>query len=300
MTRRPIVDACLFSAEVDMLTLRLLTLADVVDQFVVVACSRTHQGQPVDRHKIEGAFYEAAMRAAQITARVTPATTTLRWIEPSNVVYRNGQFYERRPEERGPAGTRFFQHIERQHRDGMVGAVALPDVPPNAIVMMSDVDEIPSPDAVVRLQAAFARPAAWIVMAQRFHSGALDLLHPVQPWWGTCAALLGNLHPQEHRDARTTIGTANQTVTVMPQAGWHLSWFGSDAERQRKLDTFSHAELTGRYDPAEGRRALLHSNGEPLQQLTLGETYALDWPAPLLDGRFPLPDCWLTEDSWKL
>lgn len=293
-----IVDACLFAGEREMLELRMLTLGSLVDTYVVVACTTTHQGEPADVGLISGAFHEAKAMVR------LPVPVELYWVEPSMILERAGHLYERAPGERGPAGTRWFQHIERQHRDGIVDAVtSVVGDDPNTVVVMSDVDEIPTPESVARYHAwPMHEPetvTAWLVHAQRFHSAALDLLHPIQPWWGTCAALLGACEPQAHRDARTRIGEADQRVHIVERGGWHFSWFGTDAERQRKLDTFSHAELRGRFDPRASRETHRHSNNELLRKLNLVETMALDWPAPLVEGRMPLPKYWVTDDVWK-
>lgn len=296
-----IVDACLFAGEHEMLALRLRTLAPIVDRFVVVACTLTHQAEPADRALIDAAF-QAAVRQAHVDPHVG-----LHWFEPSLLLQREGRLTMKRPAgERGPALTPWFQHIERQHRNAVADCVRcnLADVPPEAsvpdpdevIVAVSDVDEIPHPMAVAKAEATLSgvRPQLdRLVLAQRFHSGALNLLHPMQPWWGTCVSHLEGMNAQQHRNDRSTIGTPGQNVIVVERGGWHFSWFGTDAERQRKLDTFSHAELRGRYDPTHGRQAGVHSDGQPLHRIDRADAArALDWPVPLTDGTFVPPSWW--------
>lgn len=296
-----VIDACLFAGECEMLELRLRTLAPVVDRFVVVACTVTHQGQPANIDEIESAVSNAsvAVHSWFATRDVIAPPISFHWIEPSRILERGGRLHERARDDRGPAGTLFFQHIEKQHRDGILTAVKEVTTDPNAMVLCSDVDEIPTPDSIRRADKALRlNKGLWLVFEQRFHSGALDLLHPHQPWSGTCASRLEDCRPQAQRDDRATIGTPNQYRSVpWPDGGVHFSWFGTDAERARKLETFSHAELRGRYDPAEGRRTRTHANGEELRVLTLEDTYGLDWPLPLLDGSFEPPAWWFTEGS---
>ena len=300
-----ILDAFLFCGEQDICELRFRTLKDVVDKHIAVACSRTHQGQPLDREPVEKAFLRAG-EAAGVRA-------ILWWVEPSLTLVRNGRTLERGVDERGPAGSIWFQHVERQHRDGVVDAVRSVTSHPGSVIMVSDVDEIPDPVVVTKLDGYFAdkqsmsahevarphEPSDWLVFAQRMHSTYLDCLHPIQPWYGTCVSTLGDLRPQAHRDARTTIGTPQQSVTVIPDAGIHASWLGTDAERQRKLETFSHAELVGKFDPVDGRRNLYHANHEPLRKISLSESYEMFWPAPILDGSWKVPDGYLSEDAWE-
>lgn len=280
-----------------MLTLRFLTLAEVVDRFVVVCCSRTHQGQALDRAPIEEAFLAAG--------EASGARATLHWVEPSMVLERNGRTYERGPDDRGPAGTRFFAHIERQHRDGVKDAVGCITQDPEAIVCVSDVDEMPDPTFIRQIGQLTEWPARWLCLGMRMHSTYLDVLHPQSPWWGTTISRLRDLEPQAMRDARATIGTDHQTIAVIPEAitgepalaGVHCSWFGTDAERQRKLETFSHAELA-HWQPTEGRRTLTHINGEVLRKISLAESYEMWFPKPLVDGSFKIPEGWLSEDAW--
>lgn len=267
-----IVDAFLYAGELEMLELRLRTLAAVVDVFVPVVCALTHQGELTDWSAWQWP------RGQGIPAPHGPYTV----------------YSDLLPDgERGGVGTRYYQRIERLHRDGVVKAVRAVTSNPTALVMVSDVDEIPDPDCVAELESLLdlsehVSGRHWLTLEQRFHSTALDLLHPQQPWLGTCVSRLPHLRPQAMRDAR---GDASQCEQVS-EGGWHLSWFGDDETRARKLDTFSHAELRGRFDPRAARSSRTHSNGEPLEQLTLAEIAVLSWPAPLVDGTFVPPASW--------
>lgn len=280
-----------------MLELRFRTLMPVVEKpFIVVACTRTHQGQPVDRAPVEEAFLAAG--------EASGAPAILRWVEPSMNLERGGRVHERSPDERGPAGTPWFQHMEKQHRDGVAPIVReYADV--DDVIMVSDVDEIPDP-VLVRDLLTVPWRHKWLTVAMRFHSTALDLLHPQQPWWGTCVALCRDLAPQAQRDARTTVWLDKPTCAALPdtpvgvpgEGGVHLSWFGTDLERQRKLETFSHAELAG-WDPMAARLRNEHANGEKLHQLTLAESYGLWYPKPLLDGTFHIPEGWFSDHAFE-
>jgi hypothetical protein len=291
-----IVDACLFSAEQEVLTLRFLTLKDVVDRFVVVACEATHQGQVADHDLIVQAFNDAVDRAK-------PRLATLHWVTPSRVLKRRGILHERGPDERGPVGSIWYNHIESQHRDGLLQAVQSVCDDPNALVMCSDVDELPKPETVATLAERWAGHPEMLgrfTLEMRYHSTYLDCRHPQGVWFGTTITRLADCKPQADRDARTTIGTNHQTITVIRDAGIHASWVGNDAERQRKMETFSHAELAAAgFDPVEARRTHRHADGQKLVRVSLAESYAMWWPAPLLDGRFQMPDGWLSKDAWS-
>jgi hypothetical protein len=266
-----VVDAFLYAGERDMCELRLRTLAEAVDMFVPVICARTHQGEPVD---LAGLL---DLPDVARTVDVRPYVTNPEPIPDGT---------------RGGVGSRWYQFIERQHRDAIVRGCDAAGVPGDAVVMVSDVDEIPSPDTVVEFARRIGASdrVAWYVAAQRFHSTALDLLHPQQPWLGTTASRATDLAPQQMRDCRGQLyDTDGATVR---DGGWHFSWFGTDDERARKLDTFSHAELRDVFDPAVARTHFVHANGEKLTHLTVAQVAALGWPAPIVDGTFAVPDHW--------
>lgn len=262
-----IVDAFLYAGESDMLELRLRTLADVVDVCVAVMSPVTHQGAPAPVWE-----WSQPLKVLRRTHE------HLRWFDfpnPPAVASRGG------------VGTADYQVIERWHRDQCKEAARIVGAQPDDIVMVSDVDEIPDPALVVELDV-FVDQTGWCVLQQRFHSTALDLLHPQQPWLGTCASRFEDLSPQAMRDAR---GDRRRVAECGP-GGWHCSWFGTDQERQTKLDTFSHAELRGRFDPTAARVQHEHSNGEPLRRLTFVEMEHLSWPTPIIDGSFSVPKEW--------
>lgn len=275
-----------------MLELRQRTLADVVDLCMVVVCTRTHQDDPVDRGDVENDFVTAGERSG-MRAR-------LFWVEPERVLERNGRFFERPRGDRGGAGSRFYAFIERQHRDGMRAAVETVTNDPMTTCLQSDLDEIPTPEAVLLAARMLETRPLWIAFAQRFHSTGLDLLHPQQPWFGSCGSRLADMEPQKIRDARTTIGTRDQEMVVIDNAGIHASWLGTDVEREKKLHSFSHFEVVGKWDPAEGRRTRRHANGEVLTPVSLSASYQMWWPKPLIDGTFEMPTSWISEeDAWS-
>lgn len=280
-----VVDAFLYAGETEMCELRLRTLKHAVDIHIAVVCSRTHQNEPADVDTMLRSLWTAVQRAER--------ECDVYLVEPSMELARaNGDVWTRPDQERGPARTPWFQHIEKQHRNGVRDAVAKFD--PSTIVLVSDVDEIPDPHLVADPLGLADRLGAHgaLTCAQRFHSGALDVLHPYQPWLGTTICRLKDLDPQGQRNARTTVYDPEPEIGVLERAGWHFSWFGTDEERARKLDTFSHAELRGHFDPKVGRDTLTHSNGEPLTRLSPADLQHLDWPKPIRAAEFDIPRHW--------
>jgi hypothetical protein len=178
------------------------------------------------------------------------------------------------PEGRGGAHTPYYQWIERQHRDGM----ARVDVARSDVVLISDVDEIPDPTRLDRIAAA---AEGWpVAVPMRMHGFALNYLYPTA-WRGTTASIGSELAPQAHRSWRHKLPGIG--------AGWHLSWMGDLAEKERKLRSFSHAELAD-LDLENCYQRGIHANGEVMRQLTRDEVLALDWPEAF--NKFPVPASW--------
>jgi hypothetical protein len=253
-----------------MAELRYRTLRDVVDRFVPVVCSLTHQGVPVN--------------LGEMTRLPDVMRDDDKVVEPFVVVpartFNAGKG--------SVAGKPFFQLIERQHRAAVWTAIwtrVKPEV--DDVVMVSDVDEIPDPDYVTEFYSALEQ---WndhpFVVAQRMHSDRLTLMHPHQPWYGTTVSRWHNCDPHRQRHGRDIMIEQGFTSG----AGIHLSWFGTDEQRAWKVHAFSHGEVAATYDPTVGRQFGIHSNGEILDRVAFpGDLW---WPKPLTDGSFDIPQEW--------
>lgn len=249
------LDVFLYNGETDMLNLRVATLAEHVDAMVAVVCDLTHQSEPNPLPPIGS----------------IPAGVELVCV-PAKLI----------PEGRGGSGTPYYQWVERQHRDGMIEAVA--DYDAGRVVMISDVDEIPDPASLPEIEEAASRDVVAVPM--RMHGFALNYLHPLR-WVGTTASRVDALAPQAHRSWRHRVpGVGN---------GWHLSWFGDMEEKRRKLRSFSHAELHD-LDVDDCYRTGVHANGERMTHLSRDVVEDMDWPAPLFGGFDIPPSWWAPED----
>lgn len=240
-----LLDVFLYNGEVDMARLRVDTLRDHVDGMVAVSSNLTHQGEPNP---------------------LTPPPDGCEWL-----------IVEPEPVDGGGEG-RFFLGIEAQHRNACVQAAD--GLPSGAVVMISDVDEIPDPSTFPQLaEAVQTGPLAY---RMRMHGFALNYLYPLA-WNGTTVSRVDDLAPQSHRNWR-------HQLNHVP-AGWHLSWFGDLEAKRRKLRSFSHNELAGSLDVEECYRTGTHANGERMTVLSAEMVRGMDWPAPLFSG-FDIPASW--------
>jgi beta-1,4-mannosyl-glycoprotein beta-1,4-N-acetylglucosaminyltransferase len=201
MRRQRVVDAFLFSDELDMLELRLSVLDPVVDRFVLVESTVTFSGleKPLafaDHRERFAAWHD---KITHVVVRDTPDTGSWRW----------GR--------------------ERHQRNQLLRGLV--DCRCDDLVLVSDVDEIPDPEAVGRrLRGGYH---------QEFMLYYLNCRHMSEYWVGTVALYafqLAVLGAQTARDRR-------YDLERVERGGWHFAYAISPEAMRAKLRAFSHAEF---------------------------------------------------------
>lgn len=205
-----IVDAFMFANEADILRMRLQELDDLVDTFVIVEMDVTHVGTPK-----ESVFQQLA-RADPVVKRFLPKIHAV-------VV--------RAPPTKDP------WTLENAQRNGVADALAELRLPPDAIVMNSDADEIPRP-AAIRAHIRSGRAALPHSCEQlMFYYSFEHLFYKL--WHGTTVASyreFANRPPQHWRDLRAELPRIHN-------AGWHAGYFGDAAFVANKVRNTPHQEL---------------------------------------------------------
>jgi len=211
-----LVDAFMFYNELDILELRLELLDRYVDRFVLVESEVTHVGGPKELF-----FQNNRERFAKWLPKIEHVVVTA----------------EEAPTDSNPWSREKYQrHCILRGLDGGAGAdgsVHGP-VPAEAIVMVSDVDEIPNMEVVRYEKLEHSMTAVHMWMFEY----SLDYIFTGEPWFGTVITnceLLKRVGPNSLRDARWK----------MPHfgfAGWHLSSFGSPMTVWTKFQTYAHAK----------------------------------------------------------
>ena len=201
-----IVDTFMFYNELDILELRLMLLDEYVDKFVLVEAEVNHVGGTKEL------FF------AQNRARYT------KWLDKiEHVIVRADEA----PKDESPWSR------EKYQRDCIKRGVDKLQVPDDALIMISDVDEIPDM-RVVRWEKM---PHVVISVHMWMYHYNLDYLFTGEPWYGTVitnAALFKRYGPNYFRDGRWKF-------PVFQFAGWHLSSFGDEKHVLNKMRTFAHA-----------------------------------------------------------
>jgi beta-1,4-mannosyl-glycoprotein beta-1,4-N-acetylglucosaminyltransferase len=200
-----LVDAFMFYNELDILELRLELLDRYVDRFVLVESEVTHVGGPKELF-----FQNNRERFAKWLPKIEHVIVTT----------------EEAPKDSNPWSREKYQrHSVLRGLDG---------VPPEAIVMVSDVDEIPDMSIVRYEKLEHSMTAVHMWMFEY----SLDYLFTGEAWFGTVITnceLLKRVGPNSLRDARWK-------MPHFRYAGWHLSSFGTPMTVWTKFQTYAHAK----------------------------------------------------------
>lgn len=213
-----IIDSFLFFQEYDMLEFRLKLLYEHVDKFVIVESSVTHSGhvKPLNYWQ-----HRERYKWAEDKIIYYPFTPD---IEGLDVTYRPKSYEPDSP----------HWKLENTQRQAIMSACR--DFSDNDILMVSDCDEIPAPTVVeFRKKHDLLYPMA---CQQQVSVFGLDFICPVD-WRGTTIARLG------YARVNGTQGMRNMRnrFSVMPGAGWHLTYFGGEEAIKTKLRSFAHQEF---------------------------------------------------------
>jgi beta-1,4-mannosyl-glycoprotein beta-1,4-N-acetylglucosaminyltransferase len=139
-------------------------------------------------------------------------------------------------------------------RQGLAGLVLSDD----DVLVLSDVDEIWRATVPVE---TLPRPFTVLQMAMYVHHFGWQ--HP-DPWDGPVVCRIGDLPPAEMGTFQTLRTVRlHPTPARVPDAGWHLSYFGGPAEVARKMAGFSHTEFAD-VDMTANEHEGLHVDGTPL------------------------------------
>ncbi len=243
-------DCFSFFNELELLELRLETMAAVADRFVLVESTRDYMNRPKPLH-----FQENKDRYAGFLDRIVHVAVHDSPGEPDPWVRENHQ----------------RQCINR-------GLVEAED---DDVILVSDLDEIPRPELVARYESL---PGIKL-FRQDFHYYYFNVRATNLEWFGTAMCRKQDMaSPQHLRDVRDAIRPG---VCRIRDGGWHFSFFGGVERIIHKIESFAHHEFN--LDKFKDRQRIeqciregrdLFDRGLEFEVRALDETY----PRPLLDN----------------
>lgn len=199
-----IVDSFMFYNELDVLELRLQVLDQYVDKFILVESELNHIGTRKPLY-----FKENQERYSKWADKIIHVVVT----------------EDESPKDENPWSR------EKHQRECILNGIH--GIPEDATVMVSDVDEIPNMDIIMKCKL---HPVTSIHMWMFEYS--FKYVFTGEPWFGTVitdAKTLKEKGPNYLRDNRWRF-------PFIQYAGWHLSSFGDGKHVCNKMHTYAHAK----------------------------------------------------------
>ena len=264
-----IYDCFSFYNELDLLEIRLNVLKDVVDKFVLAEAPVTHTGHPKPLY-----FNENKDRFAGFLDRIVHIVVDDFPEPPADYTLRQASWMR-----------------ENWQRNAL--ARGLCNAKPDDMILISDMDEIPSPEAV---KETLSRKGV-IQFNQYFSNFYLNYLNYVRPLWpGTkalrykdyCApSIYIGMPPVEYLDETVNRPPSLSRVRYLKgtssinKSGWHFSYLGGEEAFLQKARSIAHVEYVN--DETDSLEFVRRMVSEGVDVTGCGYRF---FPVPL-DGRFP-------------
>jgi beta-1,4-mannosyl-glycoprotein beta-1,4-N-acetylglucosaminyltransferase len=247
-----IYDGFIFFNELDLLDIRLNTMCDVVDHFILVESSVTHQGTPKSYifEENKQRFSKYLDKIIHIKVDNTPNNfSSLEEIEGTtfrdgvyNSIVRNIKsttlFNINDINQRG-FGRDFFQ--KESVKLGMEFASK------EDILISSDLDEVPNPEIISRLSEFYESDCLY-TFSQLHYCYYLNMIYHTHinnsrinsevtnNWHGSRMGCWSMLQSYSLNQLRA------QENNIIMDGGWHFSWQGGKDRVKLKLQSYSHQE----------------------------------------------------------
>jgi len=224
-----IVDAFMFFNELDILEIRMRELQDVVDLFIVLECG----------HALSGVHKPYIFE--QNKARFTPYINKVHYLKLLGLP----------PLKDDTEESRFW--LESFQRNHLLNGLIEAGVRPDDFVLISDVDEVPSKDSLLKTAHAARRDEVYI-FKQIYYKNFFDVELPDnlrgKDWLGPVGALysiFGSVLPHALRRKIARAGAfydqsihGGQNCHYVDYGGWHMTYFGGERASRYKTANFAH------------------------------------------------------------
>lgn len=216
-----VVDSFMFFNELDLLEGRFEYLYDHVDYFLLVEAPLTQSGHVKPMH-----FMNNMTRYKKYLDKV---------IYFPFICKREDFEFDRLPEHDRDYNTGPWQ-VENGQRNHITKALDL--FPDDAVIMISDLDEIPNTQCIPIAKDYFSK--GWQALAvQQDHYAYNFNQRRVTPILGTTISTNRYTKIASARD----VHNHRYGHGVITNGGWHLSYWGNADQIRYKIETFAHQEL---------------------------------------------------------
>jgi beta-1,4-mannosyl-glycoprotein beta-1,4-N-acetylglucosaminyltransferase len=222
-------DCFIFFNELDLLDIRLNVLNNVVDKFVLVEATHTHQRKPKPLY-----FSDNRKRFKQFDEKIIHVVV----------------------DELSP--TQGSWGMERYHRNAI--ARGLKNCKPDDTIIISDLDEIPDPKKITE----FYNVPGFKVFQQKNFYYYLNCISMSEDWYGPVMGLYRDMDkPQDFRSISKEMHARGarllkdplyrflrsftnrdlmKKITAVENGGWHFGYLGTTDHILAKIEAFAHDE----------------------------------------------------------
>ena len=210
-----LVDCFTFYNELTLLEYRLALLDPVVDTFIIAEANQTHMG-----HKKELYSQQLKTLFDKFSEKIVHLVIDLPYTHDTLKVEQENQWDN-----------------EKYQRNALQRGILSLDLDDSDIIIISDMDEIPDPDTLRKVKCGD--------ICVRLHALEQDFYYYnlrsqfVKKWFSAKA-----ISYEEFTKLAISCSAirAHNTTSIIPHAGWHLSYFGDTQFIKNKLQNFAHAE----------------------------------------------------------
>ncbi|MBC7490148.1 MAG: hypothetical protein H7240_09550 [Glaciimonas sp.] len=243
-----IYDCFLFFNELDLLELRLNVLNKYVDYFVIVESAITFQGGDkeffFEKNKNRFAQFENKIIYFKVEKYELDFANLPFIAEPKNadaiVLNKIYKFIDAC--QNFDKKTQFWWGNEFFQRECLWRALAVADIAPGDLILLSDLDEIPNPSGIVEVRSRISVDSP-LYFKQHEFCYYLNYYHN-SDWIGTCGFVFSKyatLSMNAIRPAGKSINVSSPSV--VKNGGWHFTSIGNVEAIKNKIRSWGHREF---------------------------------------------------------
>ena len=210
-----IYDSFLFFNELELLEIRLNELYEVVDNFIIVECTKTHQNKNKPLY-----YYDNKDRFSKFSDKIV------------HYVF-------------NPTSYPYGWYIENEQRNQIKNANFT--MTEGDILLLSDADKILKAEAIKFIRdnpSYFNQPATSIMqMSYGYINTVIVEPRDCKGWRGTVIVPYSVYNSFSLNDIRLQ----KDSLPRLENAGWHFSFIGGVERVKQKLESYAHSELNNSY-----------------------------------------------------
>jgi len=239
-----VYDAFLFFNELDLLEIRLTMLDPYVDYFVISECDYTFSGnkKPFYFEENKNLFSKFLHKIIHVKNYNTNETEILvnTFTESKKNVFDNIiKYYE--GVKNSPETDFGKAHWCREYLHREFVSLGLSECNDDDIIIFSDLDEIPSPEAIKNIKN-LSLDENDFTLKQDYHYYFVNNLLEMD-WMGSIISKYGSMKS----DSLNNLRRKRLNNVILENSGWHLSFVGGVDRIKQKIESYGHQEYNNDY-----------------------------------------------------